>query len=487
MLETVDNNAELAKDQYKASMEDLDIRLGELQREARAKGIPILIVLEGWEAAGHEEVLSRVLQALDPRGYTVHFTEDPIDQERSHPAIRRFWLRLPARGEIAIFDRSWYYEALQGEVEGEWSDAKVDQAHDTIAIFERQLADDGMVILKFFLHITEDEQVKRLKKMRERHEDVLQEKQERRRRKRYPDFLKATEGLLQRSSSDYAPWTLVPATDRRFAVVKVAETIAVGLENALAREEPAAQPEPALTTRRTSPLDRVDLTQSLEPKEYEKQIEALQDELNDLHFACHARKKSMIVVYEGWDAAGKGSNIRRLVRKLDPRAYVVNPVAAPEGIERRHHYLWRFWKATPEAGHLSIYDRSWYGRVMVERIEGFATPEEWTRAYKEINEFESQLTQFGAAVVKFWIHISKDMQLERLEARQNTPHKTWKVTDEDWRNREKWDEYWLAVSDMIEKTSTLNAPWTIIEGNDKLHARVRALTVVRDAMKTLLD
>ena len=488
MLETVDTGAELTKDQYKSAMESLDIRLGELQRSAKAKGIPVLIVLEGWEAAGQERVLGRVLQALDPRGYTVHFTEDPIDQEQRHPPIRRFWLRLPAHGEIAIFDRSWYYEALRGEVEREWPEARVDQAQDTIAIFERQLADDGMLILKFFLHIAEDEQVKRLKKLRERHEEVLQEKQpERRMKKRYPDFLEATERILQRTSANYAPWTLVPATDRRFAVVKVAETIAVALENALARDEVPAQSEPTLTARRTSPLDRVDLTLSLRPEDYEAQIETLQDELSDLHFACRARKKSMIILYEGWDTAGKGSNIRRLVRKLDPRAYVVNPVAAPEGVERRQHYLWRFWKSTPEAGHLSIFDRSWYGRVMVERIEGFATPDEWTRAYKEINEFESQLTQFGMPIVKFWIHITKEMQLERLEARKSTPHKNWKVTDEDWRNREKWDDYWLAVSDMIEKTSTLSAPWTIVEGNDKLYARVKALTVVRDEMKKLLD
>lgn len=487
MLETVDVDARLSKDHYKSALDVLDIRLGELQRAIRKKNISVVIVLEGWEAAGHYAVLSRMLQALDPRGYVVHFTEESTAQEQLHPPIRRFWLRLPPHGEIAIFDRSWYFDALQGEVEHEWEASRVDQTHNAISVFERQLADDGVLILKFFLHITEKEQTKRLKKLRKRRMELLQEEsRERRKRKRYPDFVEATERILRRSSANYAPWTLVPATDRRFATVKVAETIAVGMENALARVVPTVQPEPTFPTRRASPLNRVDMTAALARDDYEKRMDALQKELNDLHFASHARNKSLIIVYEGWDAAGKGSNIRRLVRKLDPRAYVVNPVAAPEGVERRHHYLWRFWKSTPRTGHLSIFDRSWYGRVLVERIEGFATSDEWTRAYKEINEFESQLTQFGIPIIKFWIHISKDVQLERLEARRDNPRKNWKVTDEDWRNREKWDDYWLAVSDMIEKTSTVDAPWTIVEGNDKLYARVKVLSVVRDEMRKLL-
>ena len=192
---------------------------------------------------------------------------------------------------------------------------------------------------------------------------------------------------------------------------------------------------------------------------------------------CYIQRRPVIFAYEGWDAAGKGGNIRRLVRKLDPRGYEVIPVAAPEGPEKTHHHLWRFWRALPKAGHFAIFDRTWYGRVLVERIEGFATPGEWGRAYREINEFEQELTDYGAILFKFWMHISNEEQLQRFEARQNTPEKQWKITDEDWRNREKWDAYWEAVSDMIERTSTVQAPWTIVEGNNKLHARAKTLAV----------
>jgi polyphosphate kinase 2 (PPK2 family) len=248
----------------------------------------------------------------------------------------------------------------------------------------------------------------------------------------------------------------------------------------------AASSLPASTRHETSPLARVNLGLAVPHEDYDKRLPKLQAELRRLQHLCYVHRTPVVVLYEGWDAAGKGGNIRRLVRELDPRGYEVVPVAAPQGDEKTHHYLWRFWRALPKAGHISIFDRTWYGRVLVERIEGYARPCEWGRAYREINEFEAELADYGAAIIKFWLHISKEEQLARFEARQNTPDKTWKITEEDWRNRERWDSYWAAITDMVERTSTVHAPWTIVEANDKYHARVKALETVIKRIKTVI-
>ena len=219
---------------------------------------------------------------------------------------------------------------------------------------------------------------------------------------------------------------------------------------------------------------------------YEKELEELQARLADLHNRIYQKKIPVIITYEGWDAAGKGGNIKRLTAALDPRGFEVHPIASPEPREKNRHYLWRFWNRLPKDGHIAIFDRTWYGRVMVERLEGFCSENDWQRAYNEINEFEKELCDWGAVLVKFWVHIDKDTQLARFTDRQNTPEKQWKITDEDWRNREKWDAYEVAVDEMIQKTSTVFAPWHILESNDKHYARLKALkTVIEEIEKKL--
>jgi polyphosphate kinase 2 (PPK2 family) len=233
-------------------------------------------------------------------------------------------------------------------------------------------------------------------------------------------------------------------------------------------------------------LDKVDLSLSLPAEEYERRKVSLQLRLSRAHQRAAMAGLPMIVVFEGWDAAGKGGAIRRLTATLDARYYNVIPISKPTPEELGHHYLWRFWRHMPKPGVLTIFDRSWYGRVMVERLEGFCTTEEWQRAYQEINEFEMQLFNGGIPIVKFWLHISKDEQLARFKAREADPHKHWKLTDEDWRNREKWDETRIAVDDMVKKTSTTYAPWTIVEGNCKRHARVKVMETVCDVYERWL-
>jgi polyphosphate:AMP phosphotransferase len=488
MLETVDLSAELAKSEYKDTQDALDLRLGELQRSVRAAGIPVIVVFEGWDAAGKGSVLSRLLQPLDPRGYTVKHINPPTDTERFFPPMRRFWLSLPNDGAMAVYNHSWYRQVLHDRVDDGLAPDALQAAYERIRIFERQLADGGAVIAKFFLHISKKEQARRFEKLEDSPAFAWKvSKAAKKRHKKYDAYAEATEDMLRETSTAHARWTLVPATDQRFACVKVAETLAAVMEHglAVARQEPA--PAPPNPPRRTSPLDRVDLSRELDKGDYEKQLDALQAEARRLQHICYAQRVPVAMVFEGWDAGGKGGAIRRLVRELDPRGYEVAAIGAPAGEEKTHHYLWRFWKRLPKAGHFTLFDRSWYGRVLVERVEGFAQPQEWTRAFREINEFEAELVEYGMVLFKFWLHISKDEQLARFEARQENPHKQWKITDEDWRNREKWDAYWEAVSDLIERTSTAEAPWTLVEGNDKRFARIRVLRTVTEGLSTILE
>lgn len=488
MLETVDLKAKLGKADYKAAMERLDLHLAQLQRDLRTAGVPVMVVFEGWDASGKGSVLGRILQAFDPRGFKVHNINPATQQEQYWPPMARFWNLTPADGQIAIYNHSWYREVLNDRVENGVSARALQEANERIRVFERQLSDDGAVIVKFFLHIDKKEQSRRFRKLRKDPAYAWKVgKDERRRHKLYSQYAGAVEDMLRETSTPCAPWALVPATDDRFARVTVAETLAAAFERALTTRKPhPAAKKKAPARRRTSPLDRVDLTAALDEKQYDERMEELQHELRRLQHLCYRERVPVTIVYEGWDAAGKGGNIRRLLAELDPRGYEVVPIGAPVGDERTHHYLWRFWRALPKAGHFTVFDRSWYGRVMVERIERFATPGEWDRAYREINEFEEQLVEFGAVVIKFWLHISKDEQLARFEARQNTPHKRWKITEEDWRNRERWNDYWAAVSEMIERTSTIGAPWTIIAGDDKKYARVQALQTVVDRVSERL-
>jgi len=234
-------------------------------------------------------------------------------------------------------------------------------------------------------------------------------------------------------------------------------------------------------------LETIDLNKSLTKEEYVRDLIKYQVALHALGFQVYVQQRPVIMVCEGWDAGGKGGNIKRVTEKLDPRGYVVHPIAAPKGDDKTHHYLWRFWRRLPEKGQISIFDRSWYGRVMVERIEGFCTEEEWKRAYREINHFERQLVDFGTILFKFWIHIGRDEQLRRFEGRKETAYKAWKLTDEDWRNREKWDQYQAAVDEMLLKTSTLTAPWTVVEGNCKWYARIKVLKTLVDGLSQALN
>jgi len=494
MLELVDLDKKIPREIYRKTFPDLEIRLGACQRAARAAGVPVMIVFEGWDAAGKGSLINRLTQALDPRGFKVHPISAPLETEQFYPWMRRFWTALPADGDFAVFDRSWYGRVLIERIEGVVSKRQWRQAYEDIEQFERQLADAGMVIVKFWLHIGRSEQKRRFKQL-EKDPAIAWKvgKEEWKQHKNYDQWCEAVEEMLQRTQTAYAPWTVVEATQGRYARVRVFETVIRTVEAELDRRarEPETKPQPmgepveSPTSERTI-LDRVDLSLSLDRPRYEAELEELQERLFRLEHELFVARIPAAIVYQGWDAAGKGGSIKRLTRGLDPRGYEVVPVTAPTATEKAHHYLWRFWKNVPKAGHITIFDRSWYGRVMVERVEGLCAEAEWRRAYREINEFERQLTDFGTVIVKFWLHIDRDEQLRRFEARKSTPEKQWKISAEDWRNRKKWDKYRAAVIDMLQRTSTTYAPWTILEANCKLYARIKSLRTVAEALEAAL-
>jgi len=494
MLEKIDLSKKIEKDQYKQLMAALELKLGELQRQARALQIPISIVFEGWDAAGKGTLINKLLLSLDPRGFKVHPINPPNEEERLRPFLWRFWIKTPARGQIAIFDRSWYGRVLVARVDKLVKKKLWKKAYEEITSFERHLTNDGNVIIKFFLHISPDEQKKRFQKLESNPATAWKvTKTDWRHYKQYQKYLKATEEMLAKTDTDFAPWHIIEAHDRYFATVKIF-TIAIDtIERQIAKIKKNAAPAtastqatPELEYLKSSILSKVDLSLSLNRDEYEQELNRCQQRIRELEHEIYVKRLPVIIIYEGQDAAGKGGNIKRLVQGMDPRGYEVIPIAAPNDIEKAHHYLWRFWYAIPKAGHIAIFDRSWYGRLMVERVEGFCCEAEWKRAYQEINEMEAQLTNFGTVLIKFWLQIDKTEQLKRFQARQENPHKQWKITEEDWRNREKWDQYHQAVDEMLYRTSTAYAPWTIIESNDKLYARVKTLKTVIEAVEKRL-
>lgn len=492
MLETVDLATKVRKKDYKALVDDLEVRVAGLQRLAIDHKIPIAILFEGWGASGKGRLISELLQTLDPRGVNVHPIHSPNEEEYLRPFLWRFWTKTPERGRIAIFDRSWYGRFLVDQMDRIAGKISMQKAYEEINAFERQLVDDGHVIFKFFLHISQKEQKKRFKALESNPFTAWRVKEmDWKKHHQYDTYLEVTEDLLTNTHTKVAPWSVVEAQDWRFAALQVMNTICEGIEEKIheinQNRKHGKEQIVNLKPVPKSMLATSNLNLELSRPDYEKEVKKYQARIWELEHEIYQKRLSVVIVYEGWDAAGKGGNIKRLVRQMDPRGYEVIPVAAPNDLELSHHYLWRFWMKMPKAGHFAIFDRSWYGRVLVERIENLAREDEWKRAYREINEMEEHLTNFGTILFKFWVDISLEKQLERFQDREETPTKKWKITGEDWRNREKWEDYRDAVDEMLWRTHTANAPWTIVESNCKWYARVKALkTVVMELEKQLL-
>lgn len=479
----------------KPSGEELDQRLEEARFKLAArqiaikdKKLPVMVVLEGWGAAGKGSVLGRVIRNMDPRFFKVSVMSESTEEERRKPFLYRHFVKIPEAGKFMFFDGSWMDEVTGAYLRGDMKEKQYEERLTSIKRFERQLTDNGYLVMKFFFHIEEKEQKKRLDellgdkntKWRVSENDLWQNKN-------YSKCLEVYDTYIENTNQPAAQWYLIDSKNKKWAELQMLETLIAGIDTAFqndARAVPVLQNVFPLNNQ--PKLSEITLDKTVSDEDYRKELKACQKKLCDLHNELYRKKIPVIITYEGWDAAGKGGNIKRIASALDPRGYEVHPIASPEPHEKARHYLWRFWNRLPKDGHIAIFDRTWYGRVMVERLEGFCSENDWQRAYNEINEFEKELYDWGAVIIKFWVHIDQDMQLERFTLRQNTPEKQWKITDEDWRNREKWDLYEEAVNEMLQKTNTTFAPWFVLESNDKKYARIKALkTIIQEIEKKL--
>lgn len=496
MLEKTDLRLSVTKEEYEGRIEGLRDGLFLLQQQIKKLGIPVIIVFEGWGASGKGSTISSVIRSLDPRGFDVYSVSPCNELEKRLPPLYRFWDKIPEYGNIAIFDRSWYFDISTDLIDSAGEFREKLESYDEINTFEKQLSDDGTLIIKFFLHIDQKEQKQRFKKlMEDKSTSWRVTEKDRKHNKEYVRHFEAFDIMIDRTSTPVSPWHVIPATDRRYLRIKTLEIITEKIEshikmksqideNSIADDVISIHPRFRIVDRQD--IKGMDLTKDVSEEEYQKKLDNYKDRIETLQNMLYQKKIPVIMVYEGWDAAGKGGSIKRIASALDPRGYSVATIAAPNECEGSHHYLWRFWKRIPKTGHISIYDRSWYGRVMVERVEGFCSRPEWMRAYQEINEFEASLYKWGAVIIKFWLQIDRDEQLRRFNEREGTFSKKYKITDEDWRNRDKWDEYELAVSDMIRYTSTDFAPWNLIEANSKRHARIKTMEIFIDKIEERL-
>lgn len=512
MFESAELGHKVDDEKFKKGVKQLRQDLLEAQFELlELRKFPVLVLVNGVDGAGKGETVHAFNEWLDPRHVRSRAYGELTDDERTRPPMWRFWRDLPAKGKIGIFFGSWYSDPIMRSVFGAMKEGALTRSMEEIRNFEKLLSDEGALIVKLWFHLSKKAQRKRL-------EDLESNKLTRWRvtdadwknHKHYDDYARVNERILRDTSTGVAPWVVIDGSDANYRALTAGTTLLSAMRSRLhgcRAEATAAKKEKtekkakvekkeahgtnghaaALGTVDTAGILRsLPFTERLSKEKYATKIVKVQGRLAKLSRSPKMKKHAVAVVFEGMDAAGKGGAIRRITGALDARHYNVIPIAAPTDEERAQPYLWRFWRHIPRRGQFVIYDRSWYGRVLVERVEGFATDEAWTRAYREINDFEEQLDAYGIVVVKLWLAITKDEQMKRFKEREQTPHKQFKITDEDWRNRKKWDDYVVAASDMIDRTSSSIAPWTIIEANDKHLARVRVIETISQRLEESL-
>ncbi len=471
----------------KPDAEELDARLEAARQKLREqqmlikeRKLPVLVLFEGWGTAGKGSILGKLILNIDPRFFKVATMDIPTEEEQRKPFLYRYFVKIPEAGKFCFLDSGWMDEVTRGRLHGTLKDKEYKKQIDSVKRFERQLTDNGYLVMKFFFQISQKEQKSRIKALeKDRSTSWRVSNNDEWQNEHYDKCLKVYDQYLSDTNASTSPWYIVDAQSRKWALLQVVETLVNGIDTAL---QNSAMAVPLLQNvfplEKMPKLSEIPLDKTIEEDAYRIELKELQNKLKGLHNELYRKKIPVIIAYEGWDAAGKGGNINRITGALDPRGYEVHPIASPEPQEKARHYLWRFWNRLPKTGHVAIFDRTWYGRVMVERLEGFCGENDWKRAYNEINEFEKELSDWGAVIIKFWVQIDKDVQLERFTDRQNTPEKQWKITDEDWRNREKWDQYEDAINEMMKKTNTSYAPWHVLESNDKKYARIKALKIV---------
>ena len=488
MFEAAEVGEKLDKQTYAEKLPGLREALLDAQFRLREADFSVVVVVAGAEGAGKGETVNCLLEWLDGRGVETHAITKQSDEEAERPTFYQFWRRLPPRGKIAIFFGSWYTDPIVRRILGESDANEFERQMQRIVEFERMLANENTLLIKVWLHISKKQQKRNLKRLEKNPETAWRvTKQDWEYHKTYDEFIRVATSAIRQTNSGHAPWRIVEAADKRYRHVAVGEHLLNGLEQRLSAPPapaPVAEPRPVPNERNL--INTLELSQPLSRNDYETALLHWQGQLNQISRKLTAAEISAVIVFEGSDSAGKGGCIRRAVHAIDARYYQVIPVAAPTDEERAHPYLWRFWRTLPRRGHIHVYDRSWYGRVLVERIEGYCSRSDWQRAYSEINVFEQELNEHRILVIKFWLAISSEEQLRRFEMREQTVYKRYKLTDEDWRNREKAGAYEAAACDMIAQTSTSFAPWTLVEADNKLFARIKVLRTICERLEEAL-
>lgn len=469
------------KEELKTRLDAARTRLYELQMKIKEHKLPVLVLFEGWGASGKGSVIGKVIKNIDPRFFKVATLSAPASEEIRRPFLYRYFKQIPEAGNFTFLDSGWMEQTCKDCLDNTLKGEDYGKRIDSIRRFERQLTDNGYLVLKFFMQIDRKEQTRRMDRLLSEKDTQWRVSEfDKWQNDNYKKCRKVFDRYLSDTNTSTAPWYIIDALDKKWAELQVTEILVSNIEVAM---QNSAHSVPILQNvfplAKVPKLAEIELSDKVvDDEEYRTELKRLQKRLGELHNRIYRKRVPVIITYEGWDAAGKGGNIKRITGALDPRGYEVHPIASPEPHEKARHYLWRFWTRLPKDGHIAIFDRTWYGRVMVERLEGFCTENDWKRAYNEMNEFEKELSDWGAVIIKFWVQIDKDTQLARFTDRQNNPEKQWKITDEDWRNREKWDSYETAVDEMLQKTSTTYAPWHILESTDKKYARLKALKIV---------
>ncbi len=493
MFEDAELDHRIDKADWRQEEERLRTALLDAQYDlSQQKRFATLVVIGGVEGAGKGETVNLLHEWMDPRHLLATSFGLPSDEERQRPPMWRFWRALPPRGRIGVFFGAWHTVPILERAAGRIDDGGFDRQISAIRGFERMLSDEGVLLVKLWFHLSKRQQKRRFR-------ELLSSKRtawrvtalDRELLANYDRFAEVSAHLLRATSTGRAPWYVVPGADPAYRSAMVGRILLDALRERLDAPSAPALPErtpplpPALDGRTV--LSELDLTRKLTKKKYEDELEKWQGRLARLTRRKRFRRHALVAVFEGQDAAGKGGAIRRVTRALDARVYQCISIAAPSEEESAQPYLWRFWRRLPGSGKVAIFDRSWYGRVLVERVEGFCSEDDWMRAYSEINDFEARLVEHGVVVAKFWLTIDPEEQLRRFKEREKTPFKRFKITAEDWRNRKKWDAYGRAVHDMVERTSTEIAPWTLVEANDKRHARVKVLRTLCAAIEAADD
>ncbi|WDE99030.1 hypothetical protein PQO03_14430 [Lentisphaera profundi] len=471
----------LSERELAQSIKAIELQLSYLQRQIADNDIPVFILIDGLSTAGKSACIGHLVQAFDPRFYRV---ASGLKKKDQISWLQPFWDANPAKGTISFFDRSWYRMAFRKELAAEGSGCNY---FDEAVEFEKKHLLNGALVIKIFLHISKDTQAERLQILKADKKLAWRvDKHDFEQNKNFDKYQHAANEMIERSDFSQSSWNIIPADNPSYAFLKASECLVKAMTDFMSERKQDLAISSSLSDC-AIPKRPALQSSDISKKDYEKQLPKLQQRLQELSYKLYKKKRSAIIMFEGWDAAGKGGAIKRLLRFVDPRNYRVCPIAAPSSLDKRHHYLWRFWTQFPDLGNLLIFDRSWYGRVLVERVEGFCSEDEWQRAYDEIALTEKHLVKEGVIVIKFWLDIDKEIQKERFDLRLKTSHKSWKITDEDWRNREKWDEYDDAINEMIFRTSRKGAKWNVIEGNNKKYARIQVLQQTIKAFEKALD